>query len=372
MKRYLIIENSNSPHEEGIVSLVKVLKSKESYVVLFIGEGNLERVNELNLREMVDEVYCLKKYSEIYQVLNFRNRGDVVVYNTISVKNSIFTFLTSLGNGSNIYYIRNANSWLKYSWHYTTIIDFFTRNISIFLKKIMLAHSGMVLVENGRLKNYLISQSFFRVEVIPFKLLSEISCAHKSSQRIQFMIPGLIDFSRKKIDIVVEAFKLLDEEVREKVCLTLLGRTKGPIEEEKCREWKSILGNGFTYFSSFVPVWKFSEKMAECDVVVCAFKVQHKCPHFSETYGLTRGSGVDAHAISHSLPLIVNSDFGVDDEYESSTIKFHDSEGLCRIITELVNSPESFNKLKWAANYNAQNYSLNSIVSKTKLLWEKL
>jgi hypothetical protein len=314
MKRYLIIENSNSPHEEGIVSLAKVLKLKSSYVVLLIGEGNAGRVKELSLREMVDEIHYLKKYSTIYQVLNFRKHEDVVIYNTISVRNSLFTFFTSLGRGENIYYIRNANSWLKYSWHYTSVIDYFTRNISTFLKKIMLHRSSMVIVENGRIRNYLISQSFNRVEIVPFKFLYEDTQTRKSNTKIQFIVPGLIDFSRKKIDIVVDAFNLLDGEVREKICLTLLGRTKGSIEEAKCREWKQFLGASFTYFSTFVSVRDFSERMAECDIVVCAFKVEHRCAHFSETYGLTRGSGVDAHAISHSLPLIVNSDFGVDDE----------------------------------------------------------
>lgn len=372
MKRYLIIENSCSPHEEGIVSLVKVLKAKRSYVALLIGDGNAGRVKELGLRELVDEVHYLKKYSAICQVLNLRMRDDVVIYNTISVRNSLFTFLTSLGCGANIYYIRNANSWLKYSWHYTSIIDFFTRNISIFLNKSMLSRASMVLVENGRIRNYLISQSVTRVEIIPFKFLNEVSCAQKFNQKIQFIVPGLIDFSRKKIDVVVDAFKLLDAEVREKVCLTLLGRTKGPVEEAKCHEWKQFLGASFTYFSSFVSVRDFSERMAKCDVVVCAFKVEHRCAHFSETYGLTRGSGVDAHAISHSLPLIVNSDFGVDDEYESSTIKFHDAEDLCRIITKLVDSPGDLDRLRIVANANAQNYSLNSIVSKISLLWGKL
>lgn len=372
MKRYLIIENSSSPHEEGIVSLVKVLKAKSSYVALLIGDGNAGRVKELGLGELVDEVHYLKKYFAICQVLNFRMHDDVVIYNTISVRNSLFTFFTSLGRGANVYYIRNANSWLKYSWHFTSIIDLFTRNISTFFKKIMLSRSSMVLVENGRIKNYLISQLVTRVEVVPFKFLNDSAHTKKLNQKFQFIIPGLIDFSRKKIDIVVDAFKLLETDVREKVCLTLLGRTKGPVEEAKCREWKQLLGASFTYFSSFVSVRDFSERMAECDVVVCAFKVEHRCAHFSETYGLTRGSGVDAHAISNSLPLIVNSDFGVDDEYESSTIKFHDAEDLCRIITKLVDSPGDLDRLRIVANANAQNYSLNSIVSKITLLWGNL
>jgi hypothetical protein len=371
MKRYLIIENSSSPHEEGIVSLVKVLKNRGSYVALLIEDGNAGRVGELCLGELVDEVHYLKKYFSIFQVLKFRKRDDVVIYNTISVRNSLFTFLTSLGRGANIYYIRNANSWLKYSWHLTSIIDLFTRNISTFFKKIMLSRSTMVLVENGRIRNYLISQSVTRVEIVPFKFLNESAQTKKFNHKIQFIIPGLVDFSRKKIEVVVDAFKLLDSEVRDKVCLTLLGRTKGPVEEVKCREWKQFLGASFTYFSSFVSVRDFSERMAECDVVVCAFKVEHRCAHFSETYGLTRGSGVDAHAISNSLPLIVNSDFGVDDEYESSTIKFHDAEDLCRIITKLVDSPGELDRLRIVANGNAQNYSLNSIVSKISLLWGK-
>ena len=305
-------------------------------------------------------------------MLQFRKHDDVVIYNTISVRNSLFTFITSLGRGANIYYIRNANSWLKYSWHFTSITDLFTRNISTFLKKMMLSRSNMILVENGRIRNYLISQLVTHVEIVPFKFLNDSTCTKKLNHKIQFIIPGLIDFSRKKIDVVVDAFKLLDSEVRNKVCLTLLGRTKGPVEEAKCREWKEYLGTSFTYFSSFVSVQDFSERMAECDVVVCAFKVEHRCAHFSETYGLTRGSGVDAHAISNSLPLIVNSDFGVDDEYASSTIKFRDAADLSRIITKLVDSPGELDQLRIAANANAQNYSLNSIVSRINLLWGKL
>lgn len=372
MKRFIIIENSNSAHEEGIVSLVKLLKLKGLYVVLLLGKINLARAMELKLNQIADEIHPLRRYSSIFNVLNFRRCDDVIIYNTISVRNSVFTFVTSHGRGRNIYYIRNANSWLKYSWHYTSIIDYFTRNISTYLKKGMLKKAKMILVENSRLKDYLISHSVMNVEVVPFKLYDEFLQAPRLSTKVNFVVPGIVDFKTKRIDMVVEAFLSLDMEVRKRVQLTLLGRTKGVTEENKCREWKQLLGLSFVYFSSFVPVHDFSKIMSECDAVLSALIVKHRCEHFSEVYGLTRGSGVDAHAISHGLPLIVNYDFNVDSEYEASTIKFKDAEELSLIISQLVNFPENLDKLKSAAAVNAQNYSLVSIFSNTNLLWNDL
>lgn len=372
MKRFIIIENSGSAHEEGIVSLVKLLKLKGFHLVLLLGKINMVRAIDLKLDQFTDEIHVIGGFFCLFDVLKFRRRDDVIIYNTISVRNSVFTFLTSQGRGHNVYYIRNANSWLKYSWHYTSIFDYFSRNVSTYLNKAMLSSAKMILVENGRLKNYLVSHDVKNVEVIPFKLYEEFLHSPRANSKINFIVPGIVDFKTKKIDIIVDAFLKLDNDIRERVQLTLLGRTKGLIEESRCREWKRLLGSSFVYYSSFVPVLDFSKIMSECDAVVSALIVQHRCEHYSEVYGLSRGSGVDAHAISHGLPLLVNDDFSVDSEYESSTIKFKSAEELSHVISELVRSPETLNKLKSVATANAQNYSLASIFSKTTLLWEDL
>ena len=372
MKRFIIIENSNSAHEEGIFSLLKLLKLKGLYVVLLLGKINMGRAMELKLNQFADEIHVLGRFSGVLKVLKFRRCDDVIIYNTISVRNSVFTFITSHGGGHNVYYIRNANSWLKYSWHYTSIVDYFTRNISTFLNKIMLSGAKMILVENSRLKNYLVSNAVKNVEVVPFKLYDGFLRAPRLSAKINFVVPGIVDFRTKRIDMVVDAFLKLDKEIRQRVQLTLLGRTKGVMEETKCQEWKLLLGSSFVYFSSFVPVLDFSRIMSECDAVVSALIVQHRSEHFSEVYGLTRGSGVDAHAISHGLPLLVNDDFGVDSEYESSTIKFKDANELSFIISHLVTFPENLDKLKSVAAFNAQNYSITTIFNNTTLLWKDL
>jgi hypothetical protein len=369
MYKYIIVENSESPHEEGILAICKLLKMANAYIILMLGGTNFFRAKELGLNNIANEIHFMKKSSSLFMLLKARNQNTAVIYNTISVRNSIFTFLTSFGLGKNIYYIRNANSWLKYSWHYTSIVDVIARNISTFLKKNMLSRENIVLVENSRIKNFLFKNNIKYVDVVPFKFRSDSYRKSTSTDLIKFIVPGLVDFSRKQIDLVVKSFLAIDLDLRKNVQLILLGKPKGQQEIDKCREWERMLGKSFTWYSSFVPVSEFSNKMSQCDVVITAFKTQHQCEHFSEVYGISRGSGVDAHAIAAAVPLIVNIDFEVDNEYLSSTIKFESEKDLTLIISNLIINAERLSEIKSLAITNSEKYTIESFFRKIKYLW---
>ena len=87
-----------------------------------------------------------------------------------------------------------------------------------------------------------------------------------------------------------------------------------------------------------------------------------------EIYSKTKGSGVDAHAISNSLPLIVNRSYCIDKNYESSTIKFNDSADLLIKIKELIENNDMIKRLKLNASENSKLYSLENIRSELKYL----
>ena len=369
MKKYIVVENSESPHEEGILSICKFLKMADAHIVLMLGEVNFTRANALGLDQIADEIQLLKKPFSIFTLLKSRNKNSTVIYNTISVRNSLFTFLTSFGFGKNVYYIRNANSWLRYSWHYTSLMDVIVRNISTFLKKNMLSREYMVLVENSRIKKYLIEKKIKRIDVVPFKFRNDLHSNASSTGLIRFVMPGLVDFKRKQIDLVVKSFLAIELDLRNKFQLILLGKTRGQIEIDACQDWERLLGKSFIWYKSFVGVSEFSRIMSQCDIVITAFKTQHQCEHFSEIYGVTRGSGVDAHAISRALPLIVNEDFVVDEEYFSSTIKFKSEKELTQKIVELITNPKRLKEIQSLALLNSQQYTINSFFKKISYLW---
>lgn len=362
--RYILIENSNSPHEEGLLALTGVLKALGHHVTVFLSAPQLRRGVSLGVDQNADEVHGLSQGSGIIEILRYRAAGDVVIYNTTSVRTSVFTLLTSLGRGRNVYYIRNANSWLNYSAHFTAVKDYLPRWISTTIKKFLLSRAHFVVVEFSRIKDYLATRSVVRADVVPFKLYTPRVRRPQHSGRVHFVVPGSIDFRTKNIELLVHTLLQLPPNVRERIKITLLGRTSSAVEVATCAAWQQVLGDGFVYYTSFVPVPDFTDAFESADAVLSCFNVQHRCAHFNETYGLSRGSGVAAHAFSRALPLVVNEGFKIDDEYAPATRTFRDARELAEIYREFAMMPEALEHLQAKAEDAAKQYSLEKVIAK--------
>lgn len=285
------------------------------------------------------------------------------------MRRTLFVFITSFGRGKNIYYIRNANSWLRYSLHFNRWRDYLPRLVSTTLKKFLFPRAHFVIAEFDSIRRYIEANSSVRVDVIPFKNYDGPR-ARRDSGRMHLVVPGGVDFRMKDIATLVNAIRRLKPELRDRIKLTLLGRTASPLELAQCQAWKAELGDAFVFHSSFVSVADFSEAFETADAVICCFVLEHRCAYFSETYGTSRGSGVVAHAFARALPLIVNEGFAVDTQYASATRKFRDDEELAGILEPLVADASALRAWQQVAAEAAESYRLERVMDDLHYLTE--
>ncbi|NBW64801.1 hypothetical protein EBR44_03410 [bacterium] len=369
--RYILVENSNSPHEEGLIAILNVLKTLGRDTTVFLGASHVDRAKQLGIHDLADRVITLKERGAWLQLLRYRQAGDRVLYNTTSVRRTVFVFVTSFGRGKNIYYIRNANSWMRFSTHFTRWRDYLPRLLSTAMKKYLFPRAHFVIAEFDSIRRYIEANSRVRVDVIPFKNYHGTP-PRRDSGRVHLVVPGVVDFRTKDITTMVNAIRLLPPTLRDQVKLTLLGRTASAAEEKQCLAWKAELGDAFVYHSGFVPVTAFSEAFETADAVICCFVLEHRCAHFSETYGTSRGSGVVAHAFARALPLIVNEGFAVDAQYARATRTFRSAEDLASILTPLASDRETLRAWQRVAEAEAASYSLESVTKKLHYLTEEV
>lgn len=369
--RYLLVENSKSAHEEGLIAILNVLKTLGRDTTVFLGASHVERARQLGIHDLANRVITLRERGAWLQLLRYRQAGDRVLYNTTSVRRTPFVFITSFGRGKNIYYIRNANSWMRYSLHFTRWRDFLPRLLSTAMKKFMLPRAYFVIAEFDSIARYVEVNARVRVDVIPFKNYHGAP-RRRDSGRVHLVVPGVVDFRTKDIATIVNAIRRLPQSLRDQVTLTLLGRTASPAEERQCAAWKEEFGDGFVYHSGFVSVAAFAEAFETADAVICCFVLEHRCAHFSETYGTSRGSGVVAHAFARALPLIVNEGFAVDAQYARATQTFRDDVELATIFASLTADRASLREWQLVADVEAASYSLESVTKKLHYLTEEV
>jgi hypothetical protein len=169
MATYYIIENSNSPHEEGLDTLSRVFKSKGHRVILCLNSTSLDRVNNLSFNNCIDDIIEINNIQGILKLIYHLGRSGVVVHNTVSVRNILTTVIFSIAAKSNVYYIRNANSWNFYSNHHGSLLNKSLRSVATFFKKRLLKRAKLLLVESDQIQVYLKKIVINKVEVIPYK-----------------------------------------------------------------------------------------------------------------------------------------------------------------------------------------------------------
>ena len=59
--RYILVENSNSPHEEGLIAILNVLKSLGRDTTVFLGASHVDRARQLGIHELAHRVITLKE-----------------------------------------------------------------------------------------------------------------------------------------------------------------------------------------------------------------------------------------------------------------------------------------------------------------------
>ncbi len=368
MKTFYILENSNSPHEEGIITLIEVLKYKGCKVVLCLNQLSEQRMRKFANINLVDEIVRIDSIKELVLLPAKINNAGILLHNTVSVRNSFTTVFLGCLVRNNVYYIRNANSWLFFSNHEGAFYYRVLRYISTALKKFLLKRAQYLIVESDQIKNYLSKYTSMRIEIIPYKYYTTVTNKNSSTQNvISFVVPGAVDLERKPLDVVIAALRNLPNQYLKKIKIILLGRPLGETARKLCDEWMKEFGDSLEYFNGFVENEVFEKTVNDATYILCSFKLKHQDRYLDEVYGETKGSGVFGQAISYGKPLIVNKGFKVPSEIESSTLYFEDASELCNIFKEAVANEANRSILISNAYKNSSSFTIENIANSLNL-----
>ena len=365
MKKIYIFENTNALHVEESLETIYSIFSINYDVVFCLGSKAISRVSD-NVGIMKNCI-VLDSYLKIIKFFRVINRNDIVIYPTISVRNSAILLALSFVVAKNVYYIRNSNSWLEYSSHKMNFFSRVLSYITTFIKKKLLNRSHQIFVANSNLKDYLESRGVVKkINIVPFKLFNQASMhSVLDCDRFNFVIPGGIDISKKDLQLIRTATNMLSKEHRRRFIITLLGRPVDKLNHDFCVHWKREIGNSLNYYTSFIPDQEFTAVLRESHFVLGVLNINFQDKYNSEIYGVSKDTGIDAQAIAYGKPLIINSEFRVAKEIESSTMGFGNAVELAEIIKNIIHS-ENYQDLSEKSLNNSHMISLENIVKQLK------
>jgi hypothetical protein len=368
MSDYYIIENSNSPHEEGIDTLSRVIKSKGHRVILCLNSTSLNRVNSLSFNNYIDDIIKINNIQGIVKLISQSRRSGVVLHNTVSVRNILTTIIFSITARSNIYYIRNANSWIFYSNHNGNFFSKFLRFIATFVKKRLLKKAQLLLVESDQIQKYLNKHVTSIVEVIPYKYYIDPKEGFKRESTINIVIPGAVDLKRKPLGVIFDALSGLNPIQLNKIRIIVLGSPILDLDLDYCILLKEKFKDSVVVFENFIPNNIFESYMTESSYVLGSVQVNHEDIYLKEVYGTTKGSGIFGQAIGYGKPLIINSKFNVPSQMHTSTLHYKNKDDLCNIFVHIIDNIDFNESLRRAAIRNSCLFTIDNISKGVNLI----
>ncbi len=365
--KYLIVETSGSAHEKSIFSIASVLRSKypDCEIRVYATGDNYKRVVGA---APTDIDFILE--GSFFKLLMLAYTSEIIIFNTSSVRTCVPNLFISILNwGKNVYYIRNANSWLKFPRIFPGLKYFPHRLVQYICKTFMLLSRKSILVEKWTIKEYVENRLVIKnVDVIPFILkgMDEHTVVAQGGV-FNIAIPGIVNFDKKKYQLIVDACKeCAGRGLRFEI--SLLGRVEQDKDLKILNQCKPVVGDHLIFFDKFIEQCEYDEYIKKASVILGVFKVGYQDKYIDEKYGTTKGSGVDAHAFSNSKILIVNDDYPVDIEYKDATFFYNDLNSLSLLLSQLIQDES----IKYSAQLSAiecsKQYTLESIKSRLEFL----
>ena len=368
MSDYYIVENSNSPHEEGIDTLSRVIKNKGNRVILCLNSTSLNRVNSLSFSNYIDDIIEINSMQGIIKLISQSGRSGVILHNTVSVRNTLTTIIFSIAARSNVYYIRNANSWIFYSNHDGNFLNKILRFTSTFIKKRLLKKAQLLLVESDQIQKYLNKNVTNNVEVVPYKYYIDSKEGFKRVGTIDIVIPGAVDLKRKPLGVVFDALSSLNFEQLNKIRIIVLGRPVSELDLDYCISLKEKFKDSVVIFEKFISNSVFEKYIFKASFLLGSLNINHEDVYLKEIYGTTKGSGVFGQAIGYGKPLIVNKGFNVPSEIQTSTLHYQSKEDLYNIFSHIVDDNTFNNDLRKVAERNSSLFTIDKISKNVDLI----
>jgi hypothetical protein len=201
------------------------------------------------------------------------------------------------------------------------------------------------------------------IRVFPFAIYEGMEDCSQSNEVLRICIPGVITQAKRDYLGLFKALQQNAEHLRDKIDLYLLGyindREKPDIEPVI----DNLIAAGYKiyYHKTFVYGEEFDKAMAHSDLLL---NNQFINRNNTEIYGQTKESGMIFNMLRAAKPGILPQEYQVSPEFNDCTLFFESYPHLVELITQVVNEPQSLDKLKASAKQLAITYSPESLYSR--------
>jgi len=367
-EQIFIFENSNAPHETSIVSISKVYK-KIGYNIIYCLNKKAQN-NLTDLGEKLDAGNLINLSSPFWPIkfLLAKTPGSWNIFNSIYPRSILTVILATFLSKNNIYYIRNANSWLYSPTHGKGIFFKLTGKFVHFFKKRMLKKAPYVITGNHNIEQYISERSGKSAITIPFHFNSDKpeTKTTRQNKTFTFVIPGAVDISKKNLTTLREATRYFNKKELKQFKIILLGRPAKKSDQAFINEWKKIIGDSLVSYDKFISAELFDQTLTEANIIVSSLNINYEDKYNKEIYGRTKDTGVEAHAVAYSKPFMINKSYLPDPALKSSTIFFSDEKQCYELMKKLINNRDYYTPLVQKAISNTKKLSLEAITKEVQ------
>ena len=386
-----IIELMNS-HYTLVDTLTRVFTEKnEDEVYIFINETAREKMSYLSHFPNVN-ILTRSKDEKMGDFVDKINTLNLDLQFITTLEYNLSDFLKFPRPGSTNLFIHNLNNWTgkgsfalvaeslrEKPFHLKKFLVYIKRAIFYpFLRKKIagriLSNGGKFVVLTERLKEHL-ANNFPREQiiVIPFRIYQpEIMDSSPGNEKLRVCIPGLLNTRKRDYRSVIGLIENDSHFYKENVIFDFLGKIPHPPGQEEKSVLKQISklkdeGIELITYDDYIDTGPFNENIAKADILLGNMYINLA----SETYGITKETGVIFNMVSAGKPVLLPSGYFAEPDLEKGIVRFENYEDLDRKIKSLVHDREALSDIKSKAVRAASNYSAENVRNSVYSTWKK-
>lgn len=316
---------------------------------------------------------------EHYSIIN---NAEWIYYNTIAKNYLLYNNLNF--KGKKILRIHNAHTYLQPLKHWYIIPTFFNlyKAASYLIREFIgeldfyylpkvVRNMNYYCFADENVKNYVIENKICEKErifpTIPGSVFSGEFKPFEIENKIRICIPGIIDERKKNYSPVIEALKLIKNNIQHPVEIVLLGKPVGKYGQWVIDEFSKLDTKNLSVisFTGFVEQAKFNELMFGSHLLITPTKETTVFRIYKEIYGKTKASGSVGEMVKYGIPNLFPSYIYFDTEMENIIDRYTTSQTLATELLKYINDTNYLNaRAQQVRRFVRERYSVDIIANK--------
>lgn len=182
---------------------------------------------------------------------------------------------------------------------------------------------------------------------------------------LRLCVPGSLDSGRRNYEEVFALLSLL-EQAGIQAEINLLGGHHSLDDAfriiNRAKNYNGRVARILIHEQEVIDQETYEEMLAKAHFIFLPSVINTRiCGRTKEIYGITKSSGVVYDAVRHARPLIIPAALAVDNEIESSCLKYHEISQVRELLQKFITNPQEYEVLCKRSLDNSQAYTIESI-----------